>query len=401
MPITPRMRAPANDSRSGRMRGTPPATDASNRRSTPAPSAVSKSSRPWVAISSLFAVTTGFPLIKASTMRVRAGSMPPITSTTMSTSGSPTTAAASSVKHRVGRGRLRSLSRWATATCATSSGTPARDSITSAWSWIRRTSAPPTWPQPRIPTRTRSYMTISLPQTLPRRGRGGRRAARGGPRSGRRRAYEQDRGARDEVVVRRHRVAVRTRDRRGEHVADRDVDGDMRVAHQQVALLAVLAGHRDHQRARRVGARRNGRLVRGAVGGGARFVAHAAVDRDVRAHAREVLDGPDGVEGEAGGRGDGPSRLDGERGHRVEAGAGAGGRVGVAQHGAELRDRRRVEVVGGVGHAEAAAEGDLVDRGAGVARHPGGQVRDDRGGGPRRLRHEELRPRGAGGTRGG
>ena len=45
MPITRRMRSPASDSRSGRMSGMPPATDASNSRSTPAPSAVSNSSR--------------------------------------------------------------------------------------------------------------------------------------------------------------------------------------------------------------------------------------------------------------------------------------------------------------------------------------------------------------------
>ena len=37
MPITRRMRSPASDSRSGRMSGMPPATDASNSRSTPAP----------------------------------------------------------------------------------------------------------------------------------------------------------------------------------------------------------------------------------------------------------------------------------------------------------------------------------------------------------------------------
>src|SRR3954466_15899609 len=77
MPITRRMRSPASDSRSGRMSGMPPPTDASKRMSTPAPSAVSNSSRPWVAMSSLLAVTTGLPPLSASTMRPRAGSVPP------------------------------------------------------------------------------------------------------------------------------------------------------------------------------------------------------------------------------------------------------------------------------------------------------------------------------------
>jgi hypothetical protein len=82
---------------------------------------------------------------------------------------------------------------------------------------------------------------------------------------------------------------------------------------------------------------------------------------------------------------DGTSRFDRERGRRVETGVGTRGRVRVAQHRGERRDRRRVEVVGGVRDPEAAAEVDLVDRGTGVARHLGGQVRDDR------RRHRERR----------
>ena len=64
MPITRVMRSPASDSRSGRMSGMPPATDASNSRSTPAVSAASNSSSPKFASSSLFAVTTGLPDFK-------------------------------------------------------------------------------------------------------------------------------------------------------------------------------------------------------------------------------------------------------------------------------------------------------------------------------------------------
>ena len=45
--MTRRMRSPASDSRSGRISGMPPATDASNSRSTPAVAATSNSSAPW------------------------------------------------------------------------------------------------------------------------------------------------------------------------------------------------------------------------------------------------------------------------------------------------------------------------------------------------------------------
>ena len=97
MPMTRLMRSPASDSRSGRMRGMAPHTAASNSRSTPDFTAASNSSAPWVASSSLLAVTTGLPASRAVRIRVRAGSMPPMTSTTRSMSGSATTPAASSV----------------------------------------------------------------------------------------------------------------------------------------------------------------------------------------------------------------------------------------------------------------------------------------------------------------
>jgi hypothetical protein len=61
MPITRRMGSPRSDSRSGRMMGMPPATAASNSRSTPAASAAANSSAPTLASSSLLAVTTGLP----------------------------------------------------------------------------------------------------------------------------------------------------------------------------------------------------------------------------------------------------------------------------------------------------------------------------------------------------
>ena len=75
--------------------GMPPPTAASNRRSTPACSATANRSTPTLASSSLFAVTTGLPLRRAVPISSRAGSMPPMTSTTTSIAGSATTAKAS------------------------------------------------------------------------------------------------------------------------------------------------------------------------------------------------------------------------------------------------------------------------------------------------------------------
>ena len=74
------------------------------------------------------------------------------------------------------------------------------------------------------------------------------------------------------------------------------------------------------ERTGRVAARGEERLVVRAVGGGAGVVAHAAVDRDVGAHPGNLLDGADGVERDARGRGDGTSRFDRERGRGVETG---------------------------------------------------------------------------------
>ena len=65
MPMIRRIRSPASDSRSGRIRGMPPATADSKSRSTPAVDAASNSSAPQLASSSLLAVTTGLPDLRA------------------------------------------------------------------------------------------------------------------------------------------------------------------------------------------------------------------------------------------------------------------------------------------------------------------------------------------------
>ena len=85
----------------------PPATAASNSRSTPASSAAANSSVPTLASSSLLAVTTGLPCLSAVVISSRAGSMPPITSTTRSIVGLLTTAYVSRVSTPSGRATSR------------------------------------------------------------------------------------------------------------------------------------------------------------------------------------------------------------------------------------------------------------------------------------------------------
>src|SRR5579859_622028 len=302
MPMTRRMRSPASDSRSGRISGIPPATDASKSRSTPASAAASKSSDPTLASSSLLAVTTGLPPLRASKIRPRAGSMPPITSTTTSIDGSATTAWASLVSTPPGRDTVRSRVVLRTATAASSSRRPVRASIAPGSLTSNSTSAPPTWPQPSRPTRTVAPSTgPRLPDPAGRSGQpDGRRWLQvemqevvvglpphdGTPPSV---ADEHHRQAADLVVVGGHRMSVGARHRCGQDVTDGDVVGDAGVPHDDVTRLAVLAHDRDRHRPGRGGSTRQERLVPAAVEDGARVVAHPAVDAQVGPDAREVL----------------------------------------------------------------------------------------------------------------
>src|SRR5581483_11409456 len=362
IPITRRIRSPASDSRSGRIRGIPPATDASKSRSTPAVSAASNSSLPTLASSSLFAVTTGLPRLIASVMTERAGSIPPITSTTTSTSSSATTTSASCVKTPAGSGTSRSRARLRTATRPTSIRTPARDSIRSAWSSRRRTSADPTFPQPSRPTLMESVTAIaaSLSPGLVQADDVVERLA---PDDDARLAVadEDDCGAWQPVVVGRHRVAVRAGARDREHVPHLNVLGQRGVAHEEVALLAVLARDGGDERARRLGARGNERLVARPVHHGARVVAHPAVDRDVRPHVGDVLDRADAVQRQPGRPRDRAPRLDHQSRRRVEARRAARTRERVAHRGRELPDRRS-GVTGVIRDPEPTADVQLADR---------------------------------------
>ena len=104
----------------------------------------------------------------------------------------------------------------------------------------------------------------------------------------------------------------------------------------------MLADHRD--RPRPVGERRPGQesLVPAAVEDGPGVVAHAAVDRHVRADAGQVLDGADRVERDRRGRDDGPPRLGGDAGGDAGGRARRRGRIApTARWSALPRPRRR------------------------------------------------------------
>ena len=85
---------------------------------------------PTLASSSLFAVTTGLPCFSAVVISSRAGSMPPIVSTTRSMVGSLTTAYVSRVSTPSGSATSRGRLRLRTATAPISSRTPVRAAMT-------------------------------------------------------------------------------------------------------------------------------------------------------------------------------------------------------------------------------------------------------------------------------
>ncbi len=190
MPMTRRIRSPASDSRSGRMSGMPPPRRP-RRAGRPRPSTPPRTARdPQLASSSLLAVTTGLPALRASRIRVRAGSIPPMTSTTTSTSGSATTEWASVVRTPAGSG-ASALADWLrTATAASSSRSPVRAAIAlGVVARAGRTRAPPTLPHPSSPTRNASDhgpegSSPSRVAGSQRRGRAGRRGSPGGRRLG-------------------------------------------------------------------------------------------------------------------------------------------------------------------------------------------------------------------------
>jgi len=131
----------------------PPHTAASNNKSIPDLSAAANNSAPCVAISALFAVTTGFPEASAFKINARASSMPPINSTTKSTVGSLTTKSASCVSTSA-TNEPACVAVFRTATRAISNRTPLRAAIVSDCCFTSLTKAAPTVPWPITPMRT-------------------------------------------------------------------------------------------------------------------------------------------------------------------------------------------------------------------------------------------------------
>ena len=137
MPRTRLTWSPASDSRSGRSIGMAPATRPRSRgRRRPArrPRA---GSAPSSASSALLAVTTDLPLDRAAAISVRAGSMPPMTSMTMSMSSRVTSDSASVVSSAGSTSTSRVRPRRRTAMPASSSGAPDRAARSSPCSWMQ------------------------------------------------------------------------------------------------------------------------------------------------------------------------------------------------------------------------------------------------------------------------
>src|SRR5688572_12820290 len=154
MPAIHSMLFAVKPSRSALMIGIPPATDASNPTITPLACAAAKMSVPWLASSALFAVTMCLPLAIASSTSDRAGSMPPMSSHTMSTSGCRITTPGSLVRFTPATPRVPSRARSSVrvAIQVIAIGRPARRWISS---WLRRRTSHvplPTVPNPRRPT---------------------------------------------------------------------------------------------------------------------------------------------------------------------------------------------------------------------------------------------------------
>src|SRR5690606_13010268 len=151
MPASHSIRLAVSPSRMALMMGMPPATAASKATITPCAEAAAKISLPCLASNALFAVTTCLPCAMASSTSSRASVSPPISSTTISTSGSRTSACASLSTATPSPTRARALATSRTATRLTSMRLPARRAISSALRDSTVQVPPPTTPRPSKP----------------------------------------------------------------------------------------------------------------------------------------------------------------------------------------------------------------------------------------------------------
>src|SRR5271166_213137 len=322
-----------SDSSSTRTTGTAPATAASKRRRTPRSRAVPNSSSPYWDSSCLFALTTSLPARIADSRWLRAGSMPPISSTITSASA-----------------RISSKSpRVRVSTPLITGRRPLKRSISSALSASSSAKAPPTVPDPSRPTRYGAGAAASSPpRALVDIARGQVLEALA-PYDDAcvAVAAEDHRRAGDAVVVVRHRIAVGAGRGRDDHVARARVLQE-RMVRDHVARLAVLAG--EHVLAAGAEAVGDIGLIRRRVEHRSQVVGHAAVDRHP---AREAgLYRLDRVERHARVRAQRASGLDQQPRPVPDA---------VLLRGAHDRrdplvDRRRLGLEIGVAHAEPAPE---------------------------------------------
>src|SRR5689334_830675 len=267
-----------------RITGTTPPTAASKRSCTLAARAASYSSSPCCESTCLLAVTTWRPASIARRMYSRAGSSPPITSTTRS---ERSTMSSKSPRLRV-------------STPLISGRRPVLASIESARSSSSEWNAAPTVPWPRRPTLNVTGGQILVGLAADDHARIPVQA-------------EDHRRARDRVVVARHRVAIGAGGRHDEHVPGTRMV-EQRVGHEDVAGLAVHA----HDAALGLAAEavRDIRVVSGGVEHRPRVVGHTAVNRNIRAHAGHLLDRAHRVKSHAGVPDERATRL-AEHGHAL------------------------------------------------------------------------------------
>src|SRR6516164_7221663 len=242
IPCTRSIGVAESDSSSRRTTGTAPATAASNRSLTSCSRAVSNSSSPCCESSCLLALTTSFPACIARSRYSRAGSMPPISSTSRS--------ASARISSKLPRLRVR--------TPLITGRTPLKRSISAARSCRRSKNADPTVPKPSRPTLKRSPEPAPAARGLAAGGElvaevlacdfasediaGGQVLEALTPHHNASVAVaaEDHRRPGQPVVVAGHRIPVGAGRRRHDHIARPGVV-EQRFAHDHVARLAVLA----------------------------------------------------------------------------------------------------------------------------------------------------------------
>ena len=360
-------------------------------------------SAPSSASSALFAVTTDLPRFSAGSSSVRAGSMPPITSTTTSMSARSTSAVGvGGEQRRPARPGCRCGPAHRDPGQLERRADPGGEVVGLLVEQADHLRADDAAAQQRDPQRRRRTITPNTSQTTTDDAATSVGHDRAAALAGRRQQQDQHREHHDQpgaglqppghqrhvqpqqvvlglpahdhpglaVADRDHRrarqrgcscspsPAVRAGRGHREQVAGRQVGRQVAVPHHDVAALAVLADHPAQHRRQRREAREASATVYSASYSAVRMLSLIPPStRDVRRAGRRrahVLDGAHLVQGDRGRAGDRPARLD-RRPRHGQPGAPALPADDLAQRLGHRVRRRRV-VVGGVGDAEAAAE---------------------------------------------